>query len=121
MHIGWYNTCVIIPKKLKLNILSLEAKIAKGMVQQQVNRPYFAQDDIIHSYEALRAVWKNGKSVRSVCLEFNIPRSTYYEKEDGFVNLGIIGLFPAFDIDTQISDLEALVLLVKRSKPKLST
>ncbi len=111
---------MIIPKKLKLNILSLEAKIAKGMVQQQVNRPYFAQDDIIHSYEALRAVWKNGKSVRSVCLEFNIPRSTYYEKEDGFVNLGIIGLFPAFDIDTQISDLEALVLLVKRSKPKLS-
>ena len=111
---------MIIPKKIKLSIEALESKIARSMAERQINRPYFAEDEIIQTYEMIRSVWMDRSSVLAASNAANISKTIYYEKEEQFVQHGLAGLFPDFDENIDLCDLEELVLLVKKSRPKLS-
>ena len=111
---------MIIPKKIKLSIEALECKIAKNMVEMPTHRPYFVDDEVILTYEMIRSVWMDRVSVLAASDAANISRTVYYEKEEKFALHGLAGLFPDCEENPELCDLEELVLLVKKSRPKLS-
>ncbi len=110
---------MLISKKLKKTFETIEAKVIKGIAMSKTNRPFYIDDDIIKSYEALRAVWLEKLSVVRACANFKISKSMYYENEDAFVLNGINGIFPEFENCNKLSDLERLVIIVKKSRPNL--
>jgi hypothetical protein len=111
---------MIISKKLKADISAMGVRVVKGMTLHQSAKPYLVDDEIINMYEAIRDVWQHRLPVIQACKKFSLTKSAYYEKEESFLKYGIVGLFPEVDHDPELDDLEELVLLVKKSRPKLS-
>ena len=91
------------------------------MARHASRTPYFLDDEpVIKNYEIIRQVWFNDVAIKKVCQEHKISRSQYYEKEDGFVKRGVLGLFPQIRTLTCSPDLERLILMVSNARPSLS-
>lgn len=83
--------------------------------------PYFLEDDpVITNYEVIRQVWFDGSAIKTVCEQHGISRSQYYDKEDGFVDYGVPGLYPEVRTLPFSEDLERLVIMVSKARPSLS-
>ncbi len=62
----------------------------------------------------------DGKPIKYVCQSYDLSRSQYYEKEDQFIEHGILGLFPKFKTLPYVSELERLIVMVSKARPSLS-
>ncbi len=99
----------------------LESKISQAMARSGSRTPYFLEDDpVISSYELIREVWFAGSPIKTACIRNDFSRSQYYEKEDRFVKYGLVGLFPDIKTLPISEDLERLVIMVSKARPKLS-
>ena len=120
--IVWDNAGMILSPAGIRYFKLLGSKVTKEMASYHSTTPYFITNDpIISRYEALRKVWFDGVAIKRVCAEYNLPRSSYYEIEDRFVEGGFAGLFrlPGTTTD-QVPHLEQLVLIVKHCRPSVS-
>ena len=120
--IVWDNIGMILSPVAIRYFKLLGSKVTNEMASYHSTTPYFITNDpLIRHYEALRKVWFDGVAIKRVCAGYNLPRSSYYEIEDGFVDSGFTGLFrlPGTTVD-QVPHLEQLVLIVKHCRPSVS-
>jgi transposase len=60
------------------------------------NSAFFDSNDLVQvKYEMLRKVEKEGVSVSRASLDFGFSRPTFYQAQDDFRNLGMLGLAPS--------------------------
>ncbi|MCK4390893.1 MAG: transposase, partial [Desulfobacterales bacterium] len=112
---------MILSQKSRDYFKSLQAKVSQAMTRYASRIPYFLDDDpVIKNYEIIRQVWFNDVGIKKVCQEHKISRSQYYEKENGFVKHGVLGLFPEIRTLTCSPYLERLILIVSNARPSLS-
>ena len=112
---------MILSNKNKEYFKYLQAKVSQAMARFSTNRPYLVEDDpIVTNYEIIREVWFEGVPIKNVCKRHNLSRSQYYEKEEGFVTHGLVGLFPEVKTHSYSADLECLIVLVSKARPFLS-
>ena len=91
------------------------------MARHGRSTPYYLEDDpVITNYEVIRQVWFDGSPIKNVCERHDISRSQYYEKEDGFVDHGLPGLYPEVRTLPFSEDLERLVIMASKARPSLS-
>ena len=99
----------------------LQAKVSQAMARHGRSTPYYLEDDpVITNYEVIRQVWFDGSPIKNVCERHDISRSQYYEKEDGFVDHGLPGLYPEVRTLPFSEDLERLVIMASKARPSLS-
>jgi len=99
----------------------LQAKVSQAMARHGSPTPYYLEDDpVITNYEVIRQVWFDGSPIKNVCERHDISRSQYYEKEDGFVDHGLPGLYPEVRTLPFSEDLERLVIMISKARPSLS-
>ena len=99
----------------------MQAKVSQAMAKFSMSTPYLVEDDtVITNYEIIREVWFGGVPIKNVCKRHNLSRSQYYEKEEGFVKHGLLGLFPEVKTRSYSADLECLIVLVSKARPFLS-
>jgi transposase len=79
--------------------------------------PFFLDDPVIRSYELLRLVWLERKSIKAACRAFHRSRTEFYRLEDSLVRHGMAGVYPSLGAREQNPELERLVLLVKTTRP----
>ena len=73
----------------------LQSKVSQAMAKFDRRTPYWLEDDpVIANYELIRDVWFDSCAIKRACLRHDVSRSQYYEKENRFVQCGIVGLFP---------------------------
>ena len=91
------------------------------MGQTGSRTPYYLENDpVITNYEIIRDVWVGNSSIKTVCENYHLSRSQYYDKEDAFVNHGFPGLYPEIRTLPLSEDLERLVMMVNNARPSLS-
>lgn len=60
------------------------------------NRGFFDSNDLVQvKYEMLRKVEKEGTSVSRASLDFGFSRPTFYQAQEDFRRLGLLGLAPS--------------------------
>ena len=120
--LAWYIVTMILSPTTIMYFKLLSSKVTNAMASFHSATPYFIEDDpVINHYEALRKIWFDHAAIKQVCLEYHLPRSSYYEIEDRFVRDGLAGLFlfPGTPVQ-QAPTLEQLVLIVKNCRPSAS-
>ncbi len=112
---------MILSKQLLEYFKKIQSKVTQAMAFSNTKTPYWIEDDeIILRYEAIRDVWFNRKSVKSICQKHTLNRSYYYEVEKRFEQFGTIGLFSTFAHIKQFPKLEQFVVMIKQCRPSLS-
>ncbi len=121
LRLGWYSFAMILSQASRDLFKILQAKVSQGMARYQSRSPYFLDGDpVIRNYEIIRQVWVDGASIKGVCRQHQISRSQYYERENGFVEYGVLGLFPEVKALRDLPDLERLILILSNARPSLS-
>lgn len=112
---------MILSHKSREYFKFLQAKVAQAMARHGSRIPYMLDDDpVIRNYEIIREVWFDGTSIHYVCQKHKLSRSQYYEKENYFIQYGMLGLFPEIKTLPCSPELERLILMVIDARPSLS-
>jgi plasmid maintenance system killer protein len=121
LRLAWHKLAMILSHKSRDYFKLLQAKVFQAMAKHQSPSPYLLDDDpVIRNYEIIHKVWVNSAAIKDVCCQHQISRSQYYEKEDGFVKFGVVGLFPEIKAPKHLPDLERLILILSNARPSLS-
>lgn len=93
-------------------------KVRSALVRSLSSVPYEYDDEpFFKAYDALRSVWVERKSQRSIA-DFNcISRQTLKKWEMAFVDHGTVGLLPELSFVKIDPQLERLIVLIKSSRP----
>jgi hypothetical protein len=81
---------------------------------------YLDDEPVIRNYEIIHKLWANGAAIKDLCRQHQISRSQYYEREDGFVQHGVVELFPEIKALKHLFDLQRLILILSNARPSLS-
>lgn len=112
---------MILSKTCRQYFKSIQTHVLQGMASHNVASPFLMNNEPFFThYECLRSVWLKSAGIKAACATYQLSRSTYYELEKRFVELGLPGLFILPAEAEQLPDLEELVLIANKGRPSLS-
>jgi len=97
---------------------SIQFRVRKAMAEDRSSVPFVYEDEPFFSaYHAISQVWKKRMPQREVATSLRISRNTLKKWDHAFVAHGAVGLLPEVPHVPVDPALEALVVLIKASRP----
>lgn len=96
---------------------SIPHRVRAGMAQSNSIAPFeYDEESFFSAYKALYDIWKRKQSQRQISETLKVGRKTVKKWESDFEIYGAIGLLPKLSYSEIDSQLESLVILIKRAR-----